>query len=197
MEHVISAARHAGLELAERELSLLATYGEWLSTEGYRAGGIGPEEISRIELRHLADSLLFATPFDSGIDHVIDLGTGVGLPGIPLAIAMPDIKFTLTDRSQRRIDLVRRVIRILELENCQAVLGEIQVVGLEADTVVARASLPPDRLRRVIPRLLRPGGLAVMGGSWQEPPSHHGWETMEIPPDVLDRPIWLLMMRSA
>jgi 16S rRNA (guanine527-N7)-methyltransferase len=197
VKHVISAARHAGLELAERELGLLARYGEWLATEGYRAGGIGPGEISRIELRHLADSLLFATPFDSGIEHVIDLGTGIGLPGIPLAVAMPDTRFTLTDRSQRRIDLVRRVIRILELENCQAVLGEIQELGLEADTLVARASLTPDRLRGVIPRLLRPGGLAVVGGSWQERPHSHGWETMEIPPDVLDRPIWLLMMRSA
>lgn len=197
MKHVISAARHAGLKLAERELSLLARYGEWLSTEGYRAGGIGPGEISRVELRHLADSLLFATPFDAGVDHVIDLGTGVGLPGIPLAITMPDTRFTLTDRSQRRIDLVRRVIRILELENCQAVLGEIQELGLEADTVVARASLPPDRLQGVISRLLAPGGLAVVGGSWQERPCHHGWKTMEIPPDVLDRPIWLLMMRSA
>jgi len=197
VKHVISAAHHAGLELSERELDLLATYGEWLSTEGYRAGGIGPGEVSRIETRHLADSLLFATPFDSGVGHVIDLGTGVGLPGIPLAIIMPDTSFSLIDRSQRRIDLASRVLRILELENCQAVLGEIEELDLEADAVVARASLPPDRLRGVIPHLIRPGGLAVVGGSWRERPVHAGWQTMEIPPDVLDRPIWLLMMRSA
>ena len=197
MKHVISAARHAGLELSERELGLLTTYGEWLSTEGYRAGGIGPGETDRIELRHLADSLLFATPLDSGVGHVIDLGTGVGLPGIPLAIAMPGTAFTLIDRSQRRVDLARRVIRILGLENCQAVIGEIDTLELEGDAVVARASLPPDRLLGVIPRHLKPGGLAVVGGSWRERPIHDGWETMEIPPDVLDRPIWLLMMRPA
>ena len=110
---------------------------------------------------------------------------------------MPETTFTLIDRSQRRIDLARRAIRILELENCEAVIGEIDMLELEGDAVVARASLPPGRLQGVVPRLLRPRGLAVVGGSWRERPIHDGWETTEIPPDVLDRPIWLLMMRSA
>lgn len=197
VKHVLSAARYAGFELDDDQVDRLARYRDWLAAEGRRAGGIGPGEIPRIEQRHLADSLLFASALDQSASHVIDLGTGVGLPGIPLALAMPEKTFTLVDRSQRRVDLVRRVLRILEIENCQVIQGEIEELSMRADVVVARASLPPPELRPIVPRLLHRGGVAIVGGSWEEAPSHPGWETIGIPPDVLDRPIWLLMMRSA
>jgi 16S rRNA (guanine(527)-N(7))-methyltransferase RsmG len=197
VKHVQSAARYVGIELDDIRLDRLAMYRDWLVTEGRQAGGIGPAEIPRIERRHLADSLLFASVIDDTAAHVIDLGTGVGLPGIPLALIMPEKTFTLVDRSQRRVDLVRRVLRILEVENCEVLHEEIEDLIIRGDVVVSRAGLPPNALRPIVPRLLRPGGVAIVGGSWHEAPSHVGWETIGIPGDVLDRPVWLLMMRSA
>lgn len=184
-----------GLNLDRSQSDLLERYGEWLATEGQRAGGIGPSEIERIDRRHLADSLLFATALPANCQEVWDLGSGAGLPGIPLAITHPDIWFTLVDRSGRRVDLMRRAIRVLGLQNCQAVQGDIGDLEGPVETIVSRASVPPEQLGRIATRLLSPQGVAVAAGSWRERPEVEGWETVEIPEDVLDQTVWLLIMR--
>lgn len=191
----IRAAEFSGIQLAADQLELMERYHSWLATEGVRAGGIGPAEVERIDRRHLGDSLLFASQMTQKTGTVWDLGSGVGLPGIPLAICLPDLEFVLVDRSGRRTDLLRRVIRILDLENCQVVRREIAEMTGEPDMIVSRASLSPDRLVPVAREHLRDGGVAVVGGSWQERPDHPEWSAIEIPPDVLDHVIWLLIMR--
>lgn len=188
---------HLGLEVSPQQYRLLQTYHDWLRDEAIPSGGLGPGEITRLESRHIADSLLFATLMPPKPGRVLDLGTGVGLPGLPLAIVMPDTRFILIDRSRRRLDLLRRVIRILELGNCETLGVDITEVGTRADVVVARASLPPSRLAPLAKRLVELPGVIIVGGSWKERPSHLGWETIEIPGHVLDHPIWLLMMRLA
>ncbi|HSM43503.1 MAG TPA: RsmG family class I SAM-dependent methyltransferase [Acidimicrobiia bacterium] len=190
----LRAAEYAGLELDPGQREQMSRFRRWLAEEGIKAGGLGPGEESRLERRHLADSILFASQLDS-VDEVWDLGSGVGLPGIPLAISMPSTGFVLVDRSGRRVDLTRRAVRVLGLENCQVVAGEIENLGGPLPALVSRASLPPPQLGEVASRVLAPGGVAVVGGSWREAPRHPGWTTIEIPPDVLDQPIWLLIMR--
>lgn len=188
------AASYAGLDLDGSQSDLLERYGEWLATEGHRAGGIGPSEIERIDRRHLADSLLFAS-FLPEHGEIWDLGSGVGLPGIPLAIALPDTRLTLVDRAGRRVDLMRRAIRVLGLQNCQALQGDIRSIEGPVGSIVARATLPPAELGQTVTRLLSPGGVAVAAGSWRERPEVVGWETLEIPEVVLDQTVWLLIMR--
>lgn len=195
VKHVQAAARYAGIDLGRTDLQRLETYADWLRTEGHRAGGIGPGELERLEQRHLADSVLFASLLDSPAT-TWDLGTGVGMPGIPLAVVMPNTSFVLIDRSGRRTDLVRRVIRILDLENCEVVQGEVAHLEGTTESVVTRASLHPDRLRDVVTPLLAAGGRAIAAGSWVGRPEFVGWETVEIPQYVLDHTIWLLMMRQ-
>lgn len=189
------AASYARLDLDKTQSDLLERYGEWLATEGHRSGAIGPAEIERIDRRHLADSLLFAIGLPSNCREVWDLGSGVGLPGIPLAIAIPETEFTLVDRSGRRIDLLRRAIRVLGLENCQPVQGDINDLEGPVETIVSRASMSPEQLGATVTRYLSPGGVAVTGGSWRERPEVRGWDTLEIPEDVLDQTVWLLIMR--
>lgn len=196
VKHIRAVAKHANLEVNDAQLEKLATYRDWLVTEAARSGGIGRAEINRVEPRHIADSLLFATTMPTQPAGVIDLGTGVGLPGVPLAIVMPETVFTLVDRSQRRLDLLRRAIRILDLANCRVIQGEIEDLSLRGEVVVSRASLPPPTLTPIVRRLLAPGGIAVVGGSWHHRPEYEGWSVAEIPRHVLDRPIWLLMMRA-
>lgn len=189
------AASYAQLDLDRSQCDLLERYGEWLATEGYRSGGIGPSELERIDRRHLADSLLFTIVLPIDCKNVWDLGSGIGLPGIPLAIAHPGTRFTLIDRSGRRIDLLRRAIRVLGLQNCQAVQGDIGDLEGPVESIVSRACMPPEQLEGIARRLLSPGGVAVTGGSWRERPEVRGWETVEIPEDVLDQTVWLLIMR--
>jgi 16S rRNA (guanine527-N7)-methyltransferase len=188
-------AEYAGLEVGPEQTDMMERFGSWLVSEGRRGGGIGPGEVDKIDRRHLADSLLFATEFPESVAEVWDLGSGVGLPGIPLAIAMPETSFLLLDRSGRRVDLMRRAIRVLGLENCEVRQAEIAELHGQVGVLVSRGSLPPGEMAEVAKRHLGDDGVAVLAGSWRERPDPPGWSTVEIPSYVLDQPVWLLIMR--
>lgn len=196
MEHPswTRVVEYGGYDLDPQQRDLLARYREWLVSEAISGGGLGSDEISRVDRRHIADSLLFAFPLHDP-DEIWDLGSGAGLPGIPLAILFPETKVVLIDRSGRRADMLNRVTRILELPNVEVKQSEIDQLTDTTSTVVSRASLPPLQLAETVKRLLDPGGLAVAGGSWTERPSVTGWQTLEIPSDILDHMVWLLIMR--
>ncbi|MDP9495383.1 MAG: class I SAM-dependent methyltransferase [Actinomycetota bacterium] len=192
----LRCADWVGVELDETDLDRLDSYQRWLAEEAIPAGGLGPGESHRLHDRHLGDSILFAAGFDSTPDQVLDLGSGVGLPGIPLAILWGDTRFILLDRSGRRVDLLRRAVRILELENVTVEQGEIEQPSHQGMAVVSRATLPPNRARERITPWLLPGGMAVLGGSWERRPEHQGWVTLEIPAQVLDHTFWILIMHQ-
>ncbi len=189
------AARFSGIDPDPRQTERMAVFAGWLGTEATVAGGVGPGEIERIDLRHLADSVLFLSQIPRDAGQIWDLGSGVGLPGIPVAILRPDTEVVLIDRGGRRVDLMKRAIRVLELENCQVLQGDIHDLTGETEVVVSRASLSPDRLAKVVKPLLAPRGTAIVGGSWEQAPDVGDWEVVEIPPEVLDHTIWLLIMR--
>ena len=197
MKHEIwrRVAHHTNRELDDAQLGLLDAYSSWLTTEALRAGGIGPTEVDRVDNRHIGDSLTFADLLPDSPEIVWDLGSGVGLPGVPLAILLPRTQFRLVDRSGRRIDLLRRAIRVLDLGNVEIHQADIaDLRGL--DLAVSRATSPPEEMMRMAERWLNPGGMVIQGGSWLEKPVHTGWETHEIPDTVLDYPVWLLIMRA-
>jgi 16S rRNA G527 N7-methylase RsmG len=173
---------------------MLDRYRDWLLTEAMTAGGLGPNEGPRVDSRHVADSLLFARGFEQTPSRVLDVGSGVGLPGIPLSIVMPDTEFVLLDRSGSRVELMRRVSRILDLPNVEVREGDIAVWADQVDGIVSRGSLSPEQAATVFPRHLTPGGRAVIGGSWASPPDVTGFDLLEVPGTVLDQRVWLLIM---
>lgn len=185
----------SGRDLSTVRLTKLGEYRDWLLTEAVTAGGIGPYEGERIDNRHIGDSLLFAGGFPSNPSQILDVGSGVGLPGIPLSLIMPDTVFVLLDRSRRRVDLMKRAVRVLDLENVKVVLGDISDWDTPVDGIVSRASLSPDQAVTSFSRILSPGGRAVVGGSWAAPPSVVGFDLMEVPGSVLDQRVWLLIMQ--
>ncbi len=185
---------YTGHVIDPAQLALLAVYRDWLVAEALPAGGLGPAEAARIDQRHIADSLLFAAPMLEP-ELIWDLGSGVGLPGIPLAIIFPETSVILIDRSSRRGDLMKRAVRVLDLPNVRVEHGEIDHLKGFSPTIVSRASLPPEEMLKVASRHLDPGGLAIVGGSWAQKPTVPGWETWEIPPELLDHTVWLLIMR--
>jgi 16S rRNA G527 N7-methylase RsmG len=189
---LLRALAWASIEPTPRTLERLSRLRDWLIDEAAPAGGIGPREVERIYDRHIVDSLLFAGVWQPH-GPVMDLGTGVGLPGLPLAIAFPDRGFQLVDRSGRRISLVRRAIRVLELTNVEAIEADIVDCDWTGSTVVTRASLPPGRFRRLAADRGAPPEL-LMAGSHRQRPRVAGFETLEIPAEILDRPVWILRM---
>lgn len=124
---------------------------------------VSRKDVHRLLPRHLLDSLSVA-PWLSGA-RVLDLGTGAGLPGVPLAIVRRDVAFTLVDRSARRIRFVRHAARALCLDNVSPWCGDVGALspGDTFDTVVSRAVAGIEEVWRLIGGRLSDGGrLLVM-----------------------------------
>lgn len=199
MNSIERAARWVGVRLDTHQRTQLAQFSQWLAGEAAPAGGIGPNEVDRIEARHLADSLLFAAGWvlPRPPPTLLDLGSGVGLPGIPLAILWPETEVRLLDRSRRRLDLARRAVRMLGLSAVVVDADASTYAGPGAAMVVSRAADDPATVLQWCHRLLIPGGMAVVAGSYQERPEPvAGERVLEVPATVLDRPVWLRMMAA-
>lgn len=200
MKHDSIASLHAVLAWLDRKptpvsLERCRTYAELLVTEGIPAGAIGPNEADRIWSRHVADSVCFAAVARG--DDWLDVGTGAGLPGIPIACCFPETRVTLLDRSGRRVDLLRRWVRILELDNVDIVESDIGHYTIQHDIVCFRGS------QRLEPAIATTHRLASVAGVFGL--SHAGGESADldaatvdlvdvvvVPPSVLDTGVTLL-----
>lgn len=136
----------------------------WLGEEAVTAGGLGPNEADRIWDRHIADALVFGVALQAPQEIVLDVGTGVGLPALPLAITHPEHGFLALDRSGKRIDLVARASRILEIENVETRYGDVADAAGPYPAITARAVAPPSQMATWMGGLLAPGGMGVVGG---------------------------------
>ncbi|WP_026928726.1 16S rRNA (guanine(527)-N(7))-methyltransferase RsmG [Glycomyces tenuis] len=139
-----------------------------LSTAGIERGLIGPREVPRLWGRHVLNSAVIGELIDPDAD-VIDVGSGAGLPGIPLALARPDVWVTLVEPMQRRVDFLEEVVEALGIDNAEVLRARAEEVDPKgrADAVVSRAVAPLGKLARWCLPLARVGGvvLAVKGRS--------------------------------
>lgn len=143
-------------------------FAELLVTAGVDRGLIGPRESPRIWDRHLLNSAAIAplVPRDSA---VVDVGSGAGLPGVPLALARRDLSVTLVEPMARRVAFLEEVVAHLHLApRVEVVRARADELGDRRwDVATARAVAPLDRLARWTLPLVRAGGrlLAVKGSS--------------------------------
>lgn len=194
LEQIRLLASEFGAILDDSQLSAFDRYSSWLLGEATQAGGIGPNEAGTVLDRHLLDSLTFLAPLERTPRSVLDLGSGAGLPGIPLAIALPETEVVLADRSGRRCALLNRAIRVLEVDNIEIVQTDIADLQRPVDVAVSRASLPPSEL---LPHLRRLTDLGIVAGSTRCDLEVEGYETVRIDSEYLDSPRWLLIMRES
>ena len=163
-------------------LPLAVRYAWWLAGAGVERGLIGPREAARLWPRHLLNCVAVAAliPRDS---HVVDLGSGAGLPGIVLAIARPDLKITLVEPMQRRVAFLEEVCVDLALPGAQtrrASAEELAAAKLNADFVTARAVAPVDRLAALSGALLGADGqLLAIKGSTVAAEVGAGWSAIQ------------------
>jgi 16S rRNA (guanine527-N7)-methyltransferase len=147
-------------------LAVATRYADLLCTEGVVRGVIGPHESARIWSRHLLNSAALSALVPIGA-RVIDVGSGAGLPGVPLALARPDLVVTLVEPLARRVAFLTEVVEALDVDVTVVRARAQELARGEHDVVVARAVAPLDRLARMTVPLLREGGvlLAVKGES--------------------------------
>jgi 16S rRNA (guanine527-N7)-methyltransferase len=150
--------------------SLAERYAEHLVTSGVERGLIGPREAPRVWDRHILNCAVVAEIVPTGA-RLVDVGSGAGLPGIPLALARPDLRVVLVEPLARRVEWLRMVLADLELpielERGRAEDTPIRRRWEGADVVTSRAVAPLHRLAAWCLPLVRPGGmmLAVKGMS--------------------------------
>ena len=122
------------MELLDRFLEELQGWGEHMNL----VGSLAPEAL-RV---HIEDSLAAAPHLSEGA-RVVDLGSGAGFPGLPLAIARPDLRIALVEIRERRVSFLRHVVRTLDL-GCEVLRVRIEdPPELPYDFALLRALAPP------------------------------------------------------
>ena len=145
----------AGIDLARAYTSRLAQDSETF-------GLLGPRELPRIWSRHVINSALLSELVP---DHtlVADVGSGAGLPGIPMAIAQPNAHFTLIEPMERRANWLSSVVADLGIKNVDVIRARAEEVSrTDFDIVTARAVAALDKLLKLLTPLTRGSNLKTV-----------------------------------
>lgn len=156
------------------KLDQAIAYHRSLATTGSERGFIGPREVPRLWDRHILNCAVIGEAMPEGVT-VADIGSGAGLPGIPLALARPDLKITLIEPLLKRSVYLAEIKDELGLDNVTVIRGRAEEKAVRAelgkvDIVTSRAVAPLGRLVGWSLPLARIGGsmIAMKGSSVAE-----------------------------
>ena len=148
----------AGIETARKYTAALVRDGETY-------GLLGPREYPKIWTRHVLNSAVVAELVSPG-QTVGDVGSGAGLPGIPMAIAQPDAQFVLIEPMERRSEWLKQTVEELGLKNVRVLRNRAEEVGEVFDVVTARAvKAMPQLLRMCVPMTKNGGEIIALKGA--------------------------------
>lgn len=156
---LLAGTAELGIALAPAQSERLLDYIELLARWNATYNLTAVRDVGQMVTRHLLDSLAIA-PFVSG-QSLVDLGTGAGLPGIPLALLDEDRQVTLVDSNGKKTRFLREAVRVLGLRNARVEQARAEDLQGEYDCVVARAFASIADLLRVGGHLLAPDGVCL------------------------------------
>ncbi|MFJ6171804.1 16S rRNA (guanine(527)-N(7))-methyltransferase RsmG [Curtobacterium sp. NPDC092190] len=153
----------AAAELFGDRIEVARSFTAELARRGEELGLIGPLELPRLWTRHILNSALLA-PLLEADGRVADVGSGAGLPGLVLAIARPDVSFTLIEPMERRCDWLNAESERLGLGNVTVLRGRAEDVAdsVVVDQVTARAVSALSKLIPLTVPLVRSGGQLIL-----------------------------------
>jgi 16S rRNA (guanine527-N7)-methyltransferase len=144
-------------------------YARILGGRGVEWGVIGPGEVPRMWDRHLLNCAVVAELAGDDWHTLADVGSGAGLPGIVLAMLLPEVQVTLVEPLERRAKFLHECVRELGLPNAEVLRGRAEDIAgqLAVDVATARAVAPLDRLAPLLAGVVRSGGtvLAIKGSA--------------------------------
>jgi 16S rRNA (guanine527-N7)-methyltransferase len=134
---------------------------------------LGSSEPGWIVDRIFLDSLLFLRVLPPGTREILDVGSGAGVPGIPLKLVIPDLRLTMVESRQRRASFLSTAVRELSLRDVRVIPDRLESMVCSAadrfDAVVARCAGDVGYLFGLSAHLARPGGVVIASG----PPEEH------------------------
>jgi 16S rRNA (guanine527-N7)-methyltransferase len=142
-------------------LSVATRFAGLLATRGLEQGLIGPREVPRLWDRHLLNCAVVAELVDGRCRTLVDIGSGGGLPGLVLAMVLPDVAVTLLEPMDRRCRFLAGCVTELELANVTVLRARAEDATVKADVATARAVAPLPRLAELAVGLVRPGGMVL------------------------------------
>ncbi len=174
----------------------------WLGNELWRWNQahklVGAKSPALILSHHIADSLAVSTLLRGR--SIVDVGTGAGFPGLPLAIVDPGRVYTLVDGSARRLHFVRHAVRVLGLGNVEVLQRRTQgLPRARYDVAIARAYAPPKRALADLLPLVTAAGLAILMQAHASATPAAGASVRAVPVSVpgLRAPRWLWLYERA
>jgi 16S rRNA (guanine527-N7)-methyltransferase len=146
----------------------LRTFEGLLRSVAVPRGFISARDAARLRDRHIEDSLRARPCLGAHSELAFDIGSGAGLPGIPIAIVMPQLRMVLIEPARGRAAFIELAVEHLALPNVEVVVRRAQEVGERADACVARALGSASASWTIAAPLLRPGGRLVYfaGRNW-------------------------------
>lgn len=124
-----AGAERLGLVVSEAQMGLLLRYAQLLLDYNQRVNLTGARDLDELEVRHLLDSLTVAPHLPEGPATVIDVGSGGGMPGLPLAIVRPDLQFTLLDSVGKKAAFLEQTVATLGLDNIAVVNARAELAA--------------------------------------------------------------------
>jgi 16S rRNA (guanine527-N7)-methyltransferase len=161
---VCQGAKTFGLHLSSDEIISLELYAAELKKWNSKVNLTAITKDEEIAVKHFVDSLAMA-PFISASDRLLDIGSGAGLPIIPLKILRPDIPMVSVDAVAKKIHFQRHIIRILNLQNIEAVHSRVEEFHKthrhSFNIITSRAFTRLDRFVSLAAPLLSEGGVLI------------------------------------
>lgn len=114
-----------GIDNAGVKADILSSYVDILLETNAKFNLLGKVTENDIVVKHILDSAS-GIKYVSDAKNVLDIGTGAGFPGFPLAVCLPDIKFTLADATEKKIDFIAKTAQMLGLNNINAICGRAE-----------------------------------------------------------------------
>ncbi|MEY4409853.1 MAG: rRNA ((527)-N(7))-methyltransferase RsmG [Actinomycetota bacterium] len=152
----------AAAEIFGSGIALARAYTQRLAADSETFGLLGPRELPRIWSRHVINSALLSELVPSET-LVADVGSGAGLPGIPMAIAQPKAHFTLIEPMERRANWLTAVVSDLGIQNVDVIRARAEeVTRTDFDIVTARAVAALDKLLKLLTPLTRGSNLKTV-----------------------------------